>query len=304
MIKIFDRKQEYYPLTAFQIFVYLMLADFYTNWVMPPPGVPLKLWINSMCEIMSNFLDIRIAGRNLIANKLLWLCEKWRSEETGRYPTLKDFYHLLLNMKIPLISHTARYRETIINRFEGLFAAFGDHICSMRLMDWNVYLDTDWAISLNGIPTDLQNLFISIEVAKVMMYRMEHNQRSGILTDLFVFDEASTIFKRRYEDTEGTYLLTDYLARAREFGIGFVIGTQSLSNLAHSVMANTAIKVMVGGAGFGLDYDIYASAIGLTPEQRDFLKQNTRPGFACAKDMRYPHPFTMEVPHIVKQENE
>ena len=141
-------------------------------------------------------------------------------------------------------------------------------------------------------------MFIGVGVGKVLSYRMTHNMRSNQLVDLFVFDEGQTMFKKWHEVREGTYLLTDYLAQAREFGIGFIIGTQTLSNLADSVLANTAIKVLAGGAGLGSDYDVFASATGLTPEQKDFLKRLTMPGMACARDPRYPHAFTLEVPRI------
>ncbi len=283
----------------FANFVYLLMADFYTNWIMPPLGMPLRPWINILGEIMGNFLDIRIAGRSMVADKILWLCQERNSEVTGIYPTLQELHRLLTNLTIPMPSHEARYRETVVNRLQGLFAAFGDHICSRRLMNWNAYINGDWAISLAGIPTDLQNLFISVEVARILLYRIHNNLRSRELAGLFVFDEASSIFKKWHENAEGTYLLTDYLAQAREFGLGFLISTQTISNLASSVLANTSIKVMVGGAGLGTDYDVFASSVGLTPEQKEFLKHNSTPGFACAKDPRYQFAFTLEVNRIV-----
>jgi DNA helicase HerA-like ATPase len=118
------------------------------------------------------------------------------------------------------------------------------------------------------------------------------------LTDLFVFDEAASIFRKWYEDRGGTYLLTDYLAQSREFGIGFIISTQNLSNLADTILSNSATKIMVGGAGLGRDYDIFGSAIGLTSEQKEHLKALKSPGVACISDSRYPHPFLLEVPKI------
>ena len=120
------------------------------------------------------------------------------------------------------------------------------------------------------------------------------------MIEFFVFDEASTMFKRSHEASETTYVLTDFLAKCREFEIGFLVATQTLSNLADSVLANTATKILVGGAGLGHDYDIFVSAIGLTREQKEFLKQRTRPGQACAKDPRYALSFTLEVPRIVE----
>ncbi|MBK7092103.1 MAG: hypothetical protein IPH59_10360 [bacterium] len=87
------------------------------------------------------------------------------------------------------------------------------------------------------------------------------------------------MFKKFYEVREGTYVLTDLLAKSREWGMGFVIGTQTLSGLADSVMANTAIKIMVGGAGLREDYDAFAGATGMTPT-KGVLEEvdSSRPG--------------------------
>lgn len=298
MIKIFDRKFEFHALLVYPNFVYWQLNDFFTNWIEPPPGISIENWINTFCEILSNFLDIRIAARGLIASKILWLCKERNSIETGIYPTLRDVYQLIRNTKYHLLSHTARYQETVSNRFEGLFAVFGDHICSQRKQNWENFLKTNWAISLDGIPVDYQNLFITVTISKIMMYRMAHNMRNNQLCDLFVFDEASTMFRKYYEQREGAYLLTDYLAKAREFGIGFIISTQNLSNLADSVLSNTSTKIMVGGAGLGKDYDIFAQATGIDFEQKEFMKQLMQPGMAVVKDPSYPHAFLLEVPRI------
>lgn len=295
MLKIFDRKMDYACLTVYPHFVYWMLKDFYDNWLQPPPGVGFHSWITTFSEILSNYCDFRVAARNLFSSRAIWLYEK-----TGNYPTIENVYHSLRNTKYPLISHLARYSETLINRLSGAITVFGDSICSHRQFDWEKFVQTNWAISLWGIPTDYQNLFITVTIAKILLYRMANNMRSNDLEVLIVLDEASTMFKRFYETREGTYLLSDYLAKCREFGVGFIIGTQTLSNLADSVLANTGTKVLVGGAGLGADYDIFASATGMTNEQKEFLKRLTMPGQACGKDPRYPVPFTLEVPRIVK----
>lgn len=298
-VRVFDRKSEYHPLLHFPEFTYTLFDDYYTNWLEPVPGKTVESWITALAELMGNYLDIRVAARGLFVSKALWLYEQRRSTETGKYPTLRNVYQVLRNTKYPGVSHLARYRETLLNRLEGLFAVFGDRICSNRRVRWDKYLNSSWAISLTGKPTDYQNLFISIEVARLMDYKETNNLRSDRAVHVLVFDEGSTMFKKWYETREGTYLLTDYLARCREFGMGFIIGTQTLSNLANSVLANTGIKVLVGGAGVGSDYDIFASATGMSGEQKEFIKQLTRPGAACARDPRYPYPFTLEVPRIV-----
>ncbi|MCK5127314.1 MAG: hypothetical protein KAR42_13750 [candidate division Zixibacteria bacterium] len=298
MINIFDRKFEFHALMIHPKFVYWQLNDYYTNWIEPPPGVKLRFWVNSFCEVFGNYLDIRVAARGLLSSKILWLCKERKSVETGIYPTLTDVYYLLNNTKYPLMTNTARYRETLLNRLDSLFSVFDEQLCSQKKLDWNNFLTIDWAISLDGVPTDYQNLFITVTVAKIMMYRMMNNLRSNRLIDLFVFDEASTIFKKWFDSKEQTFLLSDYLAKAREFGVGFLISTQGLTRISDSVMANSGIKILVGGEGLGTDYDIFASATGMSPEQKQFIKQMTMPGQAVVKDLRYPQPFTLEVQRI------
>lgn len=298
MLKIFDRKMDYSCLAIYRHYIYWMLKDFFMNWLEPPPGCSPWAWLSVHAEIMSNFLDIRVAGRNLFVSTSIWLCEQKKSVDTGIYPTLKDVYHVIRTKKYPAVSHLARYQETIVNRLQGILSVFGDNICSQQHLDWNKFVSTSWAISIEGIPIDYQNLFITIVTAKILMFRIVNNLRSSSLVNLFVFDEGSTVFRKWYERKEGTYLLTDYLSRCREYGTGFLIGTQNLTNIADSVFSNTGTKILVGGAGLGQDYDIFASATGMTREQKEFLKTLTKPGQACAKDPRYPNPFTLEVPKI------
>ncbi|MEA1981519.1 MAG: hypothetical protein U9N54_11190, partial [candidate division Zixibacteria bacterium] len=299
-IKLFDRKFEYYPLMSYDNFTYWYLKDFYINILEPAPGVAFERWIANIAELFGNTHDMRVASRGLLVKVALILYKKPEFSGSGRYPTLKDVYKHLLSMKIPLLSHESRHKETLINRLEGIFSIFGDHLCSQRPMIWDNFIKLSWAIAIDGIPNEYQNFFINVICAKIMSYSVVNNIRNKKLKTVLCFDESSSIFRKFYEQREGNYLLLDYLAQAREFGIGFVIATQSLSNLPDSVLSNTGIKIMVGGSGSGTDYDIFASATGMTPEQKTYLKQLTKPGQACVKDPRYEFPFTMEVPHIVE----
>jgi hypothetical protein len=299
MLKIFDRKMDYACLLAFPNFLYWTLGHYFDNWLMPPPGVPFIRWLSTIAEILGNYLDIRVAARSLFTSAALHLWKEKFGESQTSFPTLQNVRDHIAEFRYHPLSHLARYRETLLNRLDGILTIYGENICSIRRLNWNEYINSNWAISLDGIPTDYQNLFITVTIAKIISFSMTRNLRSQNLKILFVFDEASTMFKKWHESGEHTYLLTDYLAKSREFGIGFIIGTQTLSNLADSVIANTGVKILVGGSGIGSDYDLFASATGLIREQKEFLKQRTLPGMACVKDPRYPHPFIMEVPKIV-----
>lgn len=298
-IIVFDRKCDFPALSKFPSFSYLLLEHFYCNALEPPSGLNFRLWISLMAEIISNFFDIRIAARTLITTAGLRLHEENLARGSETYPTLEDIYNYVRRVTYPAISHHARHQETVVNRLESILSVFENHLCSHRKVDWDNFYRMRWAISLDGIPTDLQNFFITVVVARVLLYRMANNLRSSRLEVLLVFDESSTVFRRWHETREGTPLLLDYMAKAREYGIGFLIGTQSLHGLAESLLANTATKILVGGFGLGADYDTLASAIGLDTHQKEQLKRMTKPGLACAKDPRYPYSFLLEVPRVV-----
>ena len=177
-IRIFDRKLDYACLSIFPDFIYWLLEDFFTNWIQPPPGLHYRRWVTLLYEIFANYLDIRIAGRNLLTSATLWTCEQRKSDQTGDYPTLRDIRNIIRSRRYPLQSHHARYQETVLNRIDGVLDIFGEHVCSKRQLDWNKFLSASWAISLFGIPTDYQNLFISVTIGSVLLHKMAANYRS------------------------------------------------------------------------------------------------------------------------------
>jgi hypothetical protein len=298
MLIIFDRKKDYACLTAFPNFIYWILKDYFDNWLAPPPGVTFKAWLNFLAETLGNYLDIRVESRAFFASAALWLWEKRLNCSTLVYPTLWEVRDFIKGMNIHIMSNLSRRKETVTNMLDGILISFGDNICSQRKLDWNNLVTCNWGISLDSVATEYQNLFIAVNIGKIVGYFKAYNLRGTGLSLVFVFDEASTMFKKWQEAGEKNYLLTDYMAQCREFGIGFIIGTQTLSNLADSVLANTGCKILVGGAGIGSDYDLFASATGMTREQKEFLKRRTLPGMACMKDFRYSYPFVLEVPKI------
>jgi hypothetical protein len=176
-VRIYDRKLDYVCLSIFPNFVYWLLEHYYINWIQPPPGLSHKRWVPVLFEIFGNHLDIRVAGRNLLTNATLWACEQRRSEETGYYPTLIDIRNIIRSRKYAPQSHQARYQETDLNRIEGLIDVLGEHVCSQRQLDWDTFLNSSWAISLFGIPTDYQNLFISVTSSAILLHKMATGKR-------------------------------------------------------------------------------------------------------------------------------
>ena len=115
---------------------------------------------------------------------------------------------------------------------------------------------------------------------------------------LFVIDEASTVFRRSLEIREGSDVLADNFVLDREFGLGYLLISQRIEDMAHNVIANCSKRIIVGGLGFGIDYQLFGSSAGLSREKIESLKKRTSPGQACIFDYRRPEAFTLVVPYF------
>jgi len=263
-----------------------------------------KIWVNVFLEILSNFFDIRVSTRNLLLDRILLLFEKSKYLYDGIHcPTLKTLYDDIKGLKFALLSRWSRYQESALNRLLGLLSVFGETISSGKYVNWEKLAETDFGLSLLGLPTDFANFLIGTLTAKLLLFRIYQNRRGLGLQNLVVIDEASTVFRRAYELREGPYILADLLVQAREFMVGFLLASQSLVDLSLTVQANCSRKLLVGGFGLGQDYDLFASSVGLDQNKKEFIKSLTEPGMGVGFDPRYPHAFTLEVPYFPLEKN-
>lgn len=291
MIMVFDRKQDFFDIAFEFKFLYFLLKDFRDNWLVAPNGVEEGLWINIVAEILAASYELRIAAQMLFVDTVMELSALARKTGAG-YPTLRD-----VSRKLFSISNEIKgpMRESVLrlgSRINSSILTLGDAATAKRCADWQRLSQYDWALSLAGLASSTQTLCISIYFAKALLYRVCNNLRSDELETLIVLDEASAIFPKG--SNKKTSILLDYFQQARAFGIGVIFASQSM-NLSDEVFANTATKIMVGGFGYGPDYESFSSAVGLNRAQREFLRTINRPGEAVVKDLRHRHPFTVQI---------
>jgi len=258
---IFDNKSDYKVLVAYYPnFLYLTMDSFRDNILKPPPGIAHKVWLTTIFELLSNYFDIRVAVRNMLLECALWLFEVRDFVNTGDCPTLEDLFRVVKKQKFSsLLSREARYQETAINRLKGILNVYGKTICSNQEPNWNKLLNLNFSINTEGIPTDYRCFFIACITAKIMLYRIANSSRDGILKNLMLIDEAGLVFK----ESSSNLFLSDMVRLVREYGIGMIFLTQTLTDLDHTILANTAIKILVGGLGSGTDYQIFSRSVGI-----------------------------------------
>ena len=304
MLVIYDRKEDFKGLIRYPSFVYFHWSNFFENPLRAPPGVNPKIWVNVFLEILSNFFDIRVSTRNLLLDRILLLFEKSKYLYDGIHcVTLKTLYSDIKGLKFALLSRWSRYQESALNRLLGLLSVFGETISSGKYVNWEKLAETDFGLSLLGLPTDFANFLIGTLTAKLLLFRIYQNRRGLGIQNLVVIDEASTVFRRAYELREGPYILADLFVQAREFSVAFILASQSLVDLSLTVQANCSRKLLVGGFGLGQDYDLFASSVGLDQNKKEFIKSLTEPGMGVGFDPRYPHAFTLEVPYFPLEKN-
>ena len=175
---IFDRKRDYRCLVPlFPHFIYIHYTNFYDNILRPPQNVSLKVWLSTLFIIMANYFDLRVASRNLLMEKSLWLFKEKNYEETGQCPTLKEVYFLLENTKYPLISNKARHAESATNRLRGILDNFGDNLCSPKRINWENVINLQITFGLDGLASDFQNFLIAVITSKIRLYIMVNQNR-------------------------------------------------------------------------------------------------------------------------------
>jgi len=305
MLIIFDRKEDFKGLIRYPSFVYFHHTDFFDNPLRAPPGVNPRVYINIFLEILSNFFDIRVSTRNLLLDRILLLFEKTGYINGGSHcPTLKTLYLDIKALKFSLLSRWARYAESALNRLMGLISVFATSVTSKRYVNWERLAETDFGLSLLGLPSDYANFLIATLTAKLLLFRIYQNMRGQGLKNVLVIDECSTVFRRAMEVREaGPYILSDLLVQAREFGVSFILASQTLVDLSVVVQANCSRKLVVGGLGFGIDYEIFASSVGLDQAKKEFIKTRNEPGDAVGFDPRYPSAFSLQIPYFPLEKN-
>ncbi len=296
MIFIFDRKQDFYDLVLGFKLLFFLLEDWFDNWCRPPTGVSSITWFNILAEVLAAFFELHMAAQIMIVDALINLSKGSGTSGTP-FPTLRDLSEYFFARSIKSKGAGQDTCLRLAHRLRTIVSIFGNAAASEKSLDWQKLSKNDLALSLAGLAPSLQSLCITIYFAKGLLYRISNNLRSDKLEVLICIDEASMIFPKT--GTKKTSFLLDYFQQARAFGIGVIFASQSM-NLADEIFANTAIKIGVGGFGHGADYEAFGSAIGLDRSQRDFMRTIGTPGSAIVKDIRYPHPFSVQIKRFEK----
>jgi DNA-binding MarR family transcriptional regulator len=122
------------------------------------------------------------------------------------------------------------------------------------------------------------------------------------LQNVIVFDEGKKVWDRNKElgPAEGIPTITSIISLVREFGVGIVVADQDPWIVSQSLLDNSGTKLCLP-LGSGKAVREMAYAMGLTPEQRDFLHR-LQVGQACVR-VAGAEPFLIVIPEVAIDKN-
>ena len=273
-------------------FTVIRLRDLRINLLRPPRGVPHHIWVSLLAQNMMNYLDIMVASSSLLLDVCMDLyrqrgvVNRWDRP----HPTLDDLIEALEDLKCPAIAHTARYKETLLNRLKGLRESFPGLFSCDPGMDVAVLLQHDVLILMEDMPNVTLLNFLKMTIfSQSFVYVMIVAGPQSRLTNIVVLDEAASVLRRMDEIRDKPHFITTVISQVASFGLGLIFTSQFTTDLAHVVMANATTKILVGGFERGDDGRTFLDSRPHTPEQADVVKSHREPGHAFISDLRSPH---------------
>lgn len=193
-------------------------------------------YIRFVCTQLAKLIGLLPVTLNAVQAKLLALCH-----DQNNLPAVSDLSDLFFALakkdsRSSLFTAARGFDDLAISM--GKWAAvrqgrwpFDDHLLSV--------------VPLKDCPTAFEYFYISL-LFKQLMDRASAHGHGNALKQLVVFDEGRGFFGRELEPGSGSgriNLQSDILTKARSYGIGNIIGTQSISSLQSVVVDNAGIFI-------------------------------------------------------------
>lgn len=154
---------------------------------------------------------------------------------------------------------------------------------------------------LDSLEVEYQNLNVAYLVSTLFAQRVKKRSNKLVAVAL---DEAARIYSKKAEAANnGPSYISTMTGVIRKMNIALFVMTQTCKDLSHSILANSAIKVLLR-VGLDDDYDAFGRAMGLVPPQIQFCKTGLGIGTQVIKmGFGWLEPFLNSSPKISIPEN-
>lgn len=262
-----------------------------------PLQIPESVEPSDWAPRVSDML-VQVLGLPLRASKLLHAtCIRMYDRlgvlcGSGHFPTLRE-----LRETIAADGHAnPQAKQAIVDSLDPILLSVG------AVFDYRVGWSSDGldglahrhiVFELDGIAETEKDLILSTLVLPEFASRVARGVSNPGRMDLWICcDEAA----RLVSAANRTSGVADLIGLIRGTGIGLDLSVQS-SDIAPVILSNTASK-FIGRCGSAADYDTISAALGLTPEQRVWMRRHLTPGVFIGQlgEGGWRQPFVMRVP--------
>ncbi|MEK6728012.1 MAG: DUF87 domain-containing protein, partial [Candidatus Omnitrophota bacterium] len=259
--------------------------NFRWNPLQAPEGVGRVNLITAFADITSEANFVQDGTNNYIVEHLNRLFGR-----LGQ-PTMADLYNAISRDDPKLITRTARYRESAMNRLASIIVKMGKAFSHKNgykieklLDDYNIVIEID------NLGRKGRIYLTPLILSHVFQHRIANNMR-GVKQKpvLVIVDEGNEIFDKNLERMMGGLTLTSMVREAREFQLGIVCSCQ-VPEAISDTLKNVYTRVLLS-LSEGSNLKDFAESMGLAREQME-SNFSLAPGQAIIRLAgRYDKPF-------------
>lgn len=288
---LFDlRKREYRALRpslskASRELLIVGARDLKLNPLQVPNGVTAEDWAPRVADMLVLSLSLPVRASKILHAVIAKL---YRHRSVSTFPTLFDVRETIARDA----SHNAQAKAAILDSLDPVLLSVGCVFRFRQGWDTSDLAKRQIVFELGGIAEADKDLILNCLMLSEFTLRVARGV-SNPRMDLWIsMDEAARLVSTANPNGG----LADLLGLVRGTGVGLDLSVQS-GDIAPSILSNTATK-FVGRCGSASDYDLIAGAMGLTAEQRLWMRHNLMPGVFVGQLGEGPwrHPFVCRIP--------
>ena len=297
---ILDAKQDYRHLIRHDSNTVVLRCSstdsaYLLKWNLFQPPVTVELWTPIVSDVTSESFNFFAASSSFLTEHLDILYHRMHP----RIPTVIDLLRWLKSIKIPLISRDCRFKETTVNRFEGISRSAYRTVNTEHSHDLNALLKNhNVVIEIDALGTNTRGYFATLILAHLFQYRIMNRDEANPI--LVIFDEANEIFNKFIEKQRGNMRISTLARQAREFGMGIVASCQLPEAVSNSIK-NCYTRIMMGLTE-GQNIADFSRSLGLNREQQEAV-WSLKTGEGIVRFARHPRPFRVVFPPFPVQKN-
>ncbi len=270
--------------------------DFHYNPKEGGPGITLLQANTDFCEILCQSESLLLGSSNYILAALAELDELLgTNQDPSRQASLFEIREHIARKKHNAVSREARFRESILNRLDGLLASLGPVFACSQGFPIEQALNDGWSliIEVDGVKEEIALLLTTSLTLRLFTW-MLHSAAPRPNSLTILLDDSQEVFSANHErrPEEGLPVMGLMAARFRVAGL-LVASTQVPQLTSTMLRQNCSTKVIFTQNDLP-EALTAAGMIGL-PERDAGELLRLKPGEAVCFKPTYPYPVKVRV---------